>query len=410
MVEEDIVSGEGWISDESSLYGKSWLHDRRLDRLPPRSNLRCCLYSGHTVSTPLTLAGDEEDQIQLDSPWTSFNPKRFWSTQKADLNVLLASSRTHSQTKKMSAMELDPDYDASTAKEAATPKPLMNHNTSNFLFDRRAMEEARLARQGPQKREPSPYPVLFNPGQGSPDAWQLGESVDDFVRRLPPFSTSISTCTWIWAHNPHFDVRDKNKVVSHRVDELRNRGSELLGRSLQARQELQSRYLHGPKAALTQSLNAESKILQQRINDLAVECGILSGKWMLFPKLEEVTAVWKKVVDGVINDRLGPSAKVAPDEGKPGDRLICIYTKDFRDECDVLRVLQVLEMMDLLTSGRSIYYKSDAFTYLDLYKQTASGYGLQASLYTSYMMMAAAKVPKASSSTGKKQTSLNSFF
>jgi hypothetical protein len=48
---------------------------------------------------------------------------------------------------------------------------------------------------------------------------------------------------------------------------------------------------------------------------------------MLFPKLEEVNQVWKKVVEGVINNRLGPTAKVAPDEGKPGDRLICIYTK-----------------------------------------------------------------------------------
>jgi hypothetical protein len=48
---------------------------------------------------------------------------------------------------------------------------------------------------------------------------------------------------------------------------------------------------------------------------------------MLFPKLEEVTRVWKKVVEGVIGNRLGPTAKVAPDEGKPGERLICIYTK-----------------------------------------------------------------------------------
>lgn len=48
---------------------------------------------------------------------------------------------------------------------------------------------------------------------------------------------------------------------------------------------------------------------------------------MLFPKLEEVTGVWKKVVEGVINNRLGPTAKVAPDEGKPDDRLICVYTK-----------------------------------------------------------------------------------
>lgn len=369
-----MVSGDGWISDDSSFYG------------------------------------DVEDQIQLHSVCASFNPKRSWSTQKADLNVLLAPSRTRSQSQKMSAMELDPEYDASTAKEAAEPKLTMNHSAADFSFDRRAMEEARLARRGQQKRDTSPTPVLFNPGQGSPDAWQLGESVDDFVGRLPPLSTSVFTCTWIWAHNPYVDVRDKNKVVSHRVDDFRTRGSELLGQSLQAREQLQSKYLQGPKAMLTKSLNAESKALQQRINDLAIECGILSGKWMLFPKLEEVTAVWKKVVDGVINNRLGPTAKVAPDEGKPGDRLICIYTKDFRDEDDVSRVLLELETMGLLTSGRSIYYKSDAFTYLDLYKQTASEYGLQASLYTSFKMMAAAKVTKASSSTVRKQQSLNSYF
>jgi hypothetical protein len=86
----------------------------------------------------------------------------------------------------------------------------------------------------------------------------------------------------------------------------------------------------------------------------------------------------------------------------------------------VLRVLQELETMGLVNSGRSIYYKSDAFTYLDLYKQTASEYGLQASLYTSFKMMAAAKVAKATSSSGKtvsgktlsgkKQCTLNGYF
>jgi hypothetical protein len=76
----------------------------------------------------------------------------------------------------------------------------------------------------------------------------------------------------------------------------------------------------------------------------------------------------------------------------------------------VLRVLQELETMSLLPSGRSIYYKSDAYTYLDLYKQTAAEYGLQASLYTSFKMMATAKVSKASTLSGKKQKTLNSYF
>lgn len=150
--------------------------------------------------------------------------------------------------------------------------------SSAFPIDRRAMEEARLARLGKRKREPSPDAVLFNPGQGSPDAWQLGESAEDFVRRLPPLTTSINTCAWIWAHNPHFDVRDKNKVISHRADDFRNRGTQLLGQSLQARQQIQSQGSHGPKAAVNRSLNQESKDLQQRITDLAVDCGVLSGK------------------------------------------------------------------------------------------------------------------------------------
>lgn len=63
---------------------------------------------------------------------------------------------------------------------------------------------------------------------------------------------------------------------------------------------------------------------------------------MLFPSVEDLTRTWRLVVDGVINNRLGPTAKVAPDQGKPGERLICIYTKDFRDENDVLRVLREL--------------------------------------------------------------------
>jgi hypothetical protein len=76
----------------------------------------------------------------------------------------------------------------------------------------------------------------------------------------------------------------------------------------------------------------------------------------------------------------------------------------------VLGVLRELETMGLVGSGRSIYYKSDAYTYLDLYSQTASKYGLQASLYTSSKMMAAAKISQATSLSGKKQKTLNNYF
>ena len=66
--------------------------------------------------------------------------------------------------------------------------------------------------------------------------------------------------------------------------------------------------------------------------------------------------------------------------------------------------------MGFLSSDRPIYYKSDAFTYLNLYKQSAEEYGLQASLYSSSRMMAAGRLSKASSMSRKKQSTLNRYF
>lgn len=117
---------------------------------------------------------------------------------------------------------------------------------------------------------------------------------------------------------------------------------------------------------------------------------------MLFPALEDLTRVWRVVVEGTISNRLGSAAKVATDQGGSGERLICVYTKDFRDERDVLRVLNELVSLGLVYSGgKGIYYKSDAYTYLDIYAKNAADYGLQASVYSSQKMLAAASVASA---------------
>jgi hypothetical protein len=163
-----------------------------------------------------------------------------------------------------------------TEESTMMSKPQADHKPSNLMLDRRAMEEARLARLGKRIREPSPEPVLHNPGQGSPTSWQLGESADDFVRRLPPLTTTIETGPWIWAHNPRRGAHDGS--ASHDVEQFRSRGKDLLDQSIQNRQRIQTTGSNGPRAAVTKSLNQESKALQQRITDLAVECGILSGK------------------------------------------------------------------------------------------------------------------------------------
>ncbi|KAI4671848.1 uncharacterized protein J4E78_000345 [Alternaria triticimaculans] len=326
MAEEDTVSGEGWISDDSSFYG------------------------------------DEDEQLHQSKKCESFKTGPFWRAHAKDLNTIAAAART----------QAPPSDGAVSDKQPAA----MTNNFDMSGLDRQAMEQERLARQGKRKREPSPVPTsnleLFNPLEGQDDAWQLGEPVDDFVRRLPPYTTSISTCPWIWAANPYRNPRDKSP--SPRVQDFTSRGTELLQQSLQTRRDIQKEGAKGPRGMVTKQLLEESKALQERISDLAKDTHVLSGK-------------------------------VATDDGKD-ERLICVYTKDFLDADDVLRVLHELETMGLINVGRTIYYKPDAYTYLDLRRETAAEYGLQASLYNSRTLLAANKVSKSSSFPQKKQSTL----
>lgn len=115
---------------------------------------------------------------------------------------------------------------------------------------------------------------------------------------------------------------------------------------------------------------------------MAKECHVKTGKWMLFPPPEEVNAVWQRVVEATATGQLGSSAKVATDGGVdnnalgpgpgPGGgrgrpRLVCVYTEDFDDEGDVVRVLKKLVEMGLVNrkeagrQARGLYYKCGKF-------------------------------------------------
>jgi hypothetical protein len=82
---------------------------------------------------------------------------------------------------------------------------------------------------------------------------------------------------------------------------------------------------------------------------------------MLFPDPTRVNEVWELVARATARNELGIAAKVAPrDPGTPPekDRLICIYTADFRDKADIGRVLERMRQLGLVQStGRLIYYK-----------------------------------------------------
>lgn len=115
---------------------------------------------------------------------------------------------------------------------------------------------------------------------------------------------------------------------------------------------------------------------------------------MLFPSPADVDQCWGLVAEATANRELGSAAKVAPDDGSGGDRLICVYTKDFSDLADVKRVVERLKAMGLLRKkglglsdeDRGIYYKADAFTQLGI--TSGNVWGLKASLYSSKELLA----------------------
>ena len=74
------------------------------------------------------------------------------------------------------------------------------------------------------------------------------------------------------------------------------------------------------------------------------------------------------------------------------------------------RVLNELDSMGLVQAGKSIYYKPDAYTYLDLTRETASKYGLQASLYNSRSLLANGKASKSALLPQKKQLMVDKYF
>jgi hypothetical protein len=83
---------------------------------------------------------------------------------------------------------------------------------------------------------------------------------------------------------------------------------------------------------------------------------------MLFIPAVNIDRIWKIIAGATISGDLGICAKVAPhdpDDDPEGcrPRLICIYTKDFSDIDDVVRVLRELKKLGMVEVRRKINYK-----------------------------------------------------
>lgn len=86
-----------------------------------------------------------------------------------------------------------------------------------------------------------------------------------------------------------------------------------------------------------------------------------AGKWLIFQESDAVDAAWKKVRDATVAHELGISAKVSTAKPNPDSRdnrkVIYVYTKDWADETDVMRVrekLRELGFVDRIGYKRNI--------------------------------------------------------
>ncbi|KAI0150602.1 hypothetical protein GGR57DRAFT_504260 [Xylariaceae sp. FL1272] len=220
---------------------------------------------------------------------------------------------------------------------------------------------------------------LHNPFAGIKYAWQLTESVDAFLDRLPPAFTSEEPGNpWIWICNPYIKQKAKQQAQNQSIrgggdeapeqegaDLLRfvNGGVDMLDFASSFINELRSKSTS--KVHITRETRKAGADAAEQILNLATHL-----RWMIFCSVHGVNDVWEIIAKATANNELGIAAKVAPKPLVPkgNERLICVYTKDFSDRNDVVRVAERLKALGL-TARKPLYYKPDAYTYLGIASQ-----------------------------------------
>jgi hypothetical protein len=141
--------------------------------------------------------------------------------------------------------------------------------------------------------------TLYNPYEGQECGRQLGETVEEFIQRLPPSTTASITLTtanaggvpWIFIANP---FRNPPKVHSgDKQHELANegppdensdwaqfviRGGNILDELGSIEKEIEKRKVGQAKASITKAVNIEKEAIVQKLLDTAVELHCTSGK------------------------------------------------------------------------------------------------------------------------------------
>jgi hypothetical protein len=89
-----------------------------------------------------------------------------------------------------------------------------------------------------------------------------------------------------------------------------------------------------------------------------------SGKWLIFVSVDNIDTVWEKIKLATESGLLGGGSKVSTAKPNPNAaisnmKVICVYTYDYTDKEDVMRVRQELRKIGVISK---IPYKTDNAT------------------------------------------------
>lgn len=215
---------------------------------------------------------------------------------------------------------------------------------------------------------------------GQEHCWQIGEPIHEFTSRLRPSDVNSAKLLgpWIRVCNPF--TPEPNEEVAPFVSQ----GTELLHDFEDEKSNLEVEHARSNTkntAPLTRKLNTMRKELEKKLLSIARKHGITVGKWMFFKSPDQIDDYWSTIAAATSRGELGIQAKVATSSSS-SERVICVYTHDCEDKDDVRRVLEGLVGLGLVREGqRPIYYKCDAWTYLEI--KANNPWGLKASMYSS---------------------------
>ncbi|CAK4026019.1 Hypothetical predicted protein [Lecanosticta acicola] len=217
--------------------------------------------------------------------------------------------------------------------------------------------------------------------EDDPDAWQQHkESIDEFLRRMPiEEAPACAQSDWLWVQCPKVPRSRAKSLGAVKNGSFRD-CNDLFAKYAVQKAKIEEQNPGMDPSTITRKMAPYRDQLEGDILALAVKSGVTVGKWMLFPKRKDLAQYWRLVATGTAEGNLGITAKVSTEPSE--ETLICVYTYDFSDTEDVVRVLKELENLGLCsTTSKPIYYKCDAYTYLGI--NYGNKYSLRASLFSS---------------------------